>query len=239
EAEWLEAMAGALRALGRGEALPALAERRLALAADAATRAAIALDTGRALLASGADPAAARHWLERAAELREDGETHLALAEAAGRAGDARGRTWHLERAMELGAEIPSWSDLGLGGEAPEPPAASLLDRLRRAAADAPDDPDALAALADALEAGGHDLERVELLERMAALAVEPAERIEHLLHLGALHETLDDLAAAAASYEMAFDADPAGERALAALDRTLRKLERREALAAHYARAA
>ncbi|HEY8495261.1 MAG TPA: tetratricopeptide repeat protein, partial [Myxococcota bacterium] len=174
EPEWLEAMAGALRALGRVDALVSLAERRLAAAPDARARAAVALDTGRTLLARGGDPRAARAWLERAVELCESGEAHLALAEAAGRAGDAAGRTWHLERAMELGAEIPSWSELGLGGEPPEAPSASSLDGLRRAVAERPDDPDALAALESALEAGPHELERVELLERLVALARDP-----------------------------------------------------------------
>lgn len=239
EPEWLDAMAGALRALGRGDALAALAERRLALAGDRQGRAAIALDTGRTLLASGPDPAAARAWLQRAADLAESGEVHLALAEAASRAGDTGGRTWHLERAMELGAEIPSWADLGLGGEPPEPPSDALLERLRHAAAEHPTDPDALAAYADALEAGHHELERIEVLERMAALAGDPAERIEHLLRLGALHETLDDAEAAGSAYQMAFDLDPGHRRALTALERTLRKLERRAALATAYARAA
>lgn len=239
EPEWIEAMAAALQALGRAEDLAALAERRLALADDDGRRAAIARETGQALLARGGELAAARRWLERAVAWREDGESHLALAEAAGRAGDPQARTWHLERAMELGAEIPSWSDLGLGGEAPEAPSDALLDGLRRAVADAPSDPDALVALADALEAGHHDLERVELLERLAALARDPGERVEHLLRLGALHESLDDPAAAAGAYQMAFDAAPAHAGALAALDRTLRKLERSDALAEVHARAA
>lgn len=239
EPEWLDAMAGTLRALGRGDALAALAERRIALAGDAEGRAAIALDTGRTLLARGADPAAARAWLQRAADLAESGDVHLALAEAAGRAGDTGGRTMHLERAMELGAEIPSWADLGLGGEPPEPPSDALLERLRHAAAERPADPDALAAYADALEAGHHELERIEVLERLAALAGDPAERIEHLLQLGALHETLDDVAAAGSAYQMAFDLDPGHPQALAALERTLRKLERPAALLATYARAA
>lgn len=238
EAEWPEAMAAILRALGRGEALVTLAERRLALAGDDARRAAIALETGRALLASD-DPAAARRWLQQAANAREDGDTHLALAEAAGRAGDTSGRTWHLERAMELGAEIPSWSDLGLGGAAPEAPGAARLAELRRAATACPEDADGLAALADALEAGHHDLERVEVLERLAALVSDPAERADHLLHLGALHETLDDAEAAAAAYRMAFDGAPARPEILAALERVLRKLERPDTLIELYARAA
>lgn len=228
--EWLDAMASALSALGRHEAIVGLAERRLLLARTPDARARIALETGRLLLDTANDPAAARLWLQRAADLREgDGDIHLALAEAASRLDDAAGRTWHLERAMELGAEIPSWSDLGLGGSRPEAPDEGRLAQLRRDASDRPADPDAIAALADALAGGPHDQERVELLERMAALASVPAERQEHLLALGDLYETrLDDAAAAAATYRMAFDLDPAEPVALAAVERTLRKLERR-----------
>ncbi len=241
QSEWLDGMADALRALGHHAALVALAERRLEQARNPDARAAIALETGKLLLAAGEEPATARAWLQRAAELRDgDGDIHLALAEAAGRLGDATGRTWHLERAMELGAEIPSWSDLGLGGAPPEALDANRLEQLRRDVGERPTDPEAVAALADALAGGPHDQERAELLERMAAFASNAAERQEHLLALGELYETrLDDVAAAAATYQMAFDLDPAQPIAVEALERTLRKLDRVGDLAAVLARAA
>ncbi len=241
QTEWLDGMADALRALGRHDALVALAGRRIERARDPQARAAIALEAGRLLLAAAEDPEAARTWLQRAAELCDsDGDIQLALAEAAGRLGDTVGRTWHLERAMELGAEIPSWSDLGLGGAPPEAPDVARLETLRRAVCDRPTDPDAVAALADALAGGPHDQERAELLERMTAFAGDPAERQEHLLALGELYETrLDDGEAAAASYQMAFDLDPTQPIALEALTRTLRKLDRIGELTAAFVRAA
>jgi tetratricopeptide (TPR) repeat protein len=239
--EWLESITEALRALGRDEEVVALADRRLRLARNPRARAAIALEAGRILLDVTNDPGGARSWLQRAADLRdEDGEIQLALAEAASRLGDTAGRTWHLERAMELGAEIPSWSDLGLGGDPPDGPDEARLAALRRKADERPANPETLAALADALAVGSHDQERAELLEQMAALATVPAERQQHLLALGDLYETrLDDAAAAAASYRMAFDLDPAHPVAFAALERVLRKLERNEELALVLDRAA
>jgi len=246
EPEWLEALATTLAALGRWEPAAALAERRIALARDAARRAAIALEAGRIHLDRLGDAPAARRWFERALEQREDGAGHLALAEAAGRLGSATDRSWHLERAMELGAEIPTWWDAGpptqATGERGDPStdrsdpagdahqaAADELARLRRAALERPDDPEASEALAAALAAGHHDVELAELLERRAALpGTGPSQRAALMLEVGEIREArLGDLDAAVESYQMAFAVQPSLPAAADALERVLRKLER------------
>ncbi len=159
-------------------------------------------------------------------EWSNDGTAHLALAEAAGRLGNAADRSYHLERAMELGAEIPAWSDLGLDDPTE---AAAALDAVRGAVSDRPDDANALEALAAALAESGRHAERIAVLERRAALpATEADERAELWLEIGEIHEhQLDDAPAAAVAYRRAIDADP--ERALGdgALATVLRRLDR------------
>jgi len=225
-AEWLEALFALLVKLERFEAAAALGARRLDCNTDPGQRVAIALETGRIHLDRLAAPAEARVWFERAAESSQDGTAHLALAEAAGRLGDAGDRAYHLERAMELGAEIPAWSDLGLGD--PSDTAASL-EAVRSAASERPDDANALEALAAALAESGRHAERIEVLERRAALpATEADERAELWLEIGEIHEhQLDDAHAAALAYRHALEADP--ERALGdgALETVLRRIDR------------
>jgi tetratricopeptide (TPR) repeat protein len=203
-----------------------LGARRLERTTDPSRRAAIALEIGRIHLDHLAAPVEARVWFERAAEWSQHGTAHLALAEAAGRLGDASDRAYHLERAMELGAEIPAWSDLGLGDPSD---AAASLEAVRGAASERPDDANALEALAAALAESGRHAERIEVLQRRAALpATETDERAELWLEIGEIHEhQLDDAHAAALAYRRALDADP--ERALGdgALETVLRRMDR------------
>lgn len=227
----LDALFSLLVQLERFESAVALADERMAAAATPRRRADVANEVGRLYLDRLGDPAAARHWFERAAEGSDDGSVYLALAEAAGRSGDPASRTYYLERAMELGAEIPAWSDLGLEDAAGD---AVSLDPLRRAVAERPDDGDALEALAAVLAARGEHRERVELLARRAELEdVEPAERAELWFEIGEIRrEQLHDAAGAAEAYARALVAHP--ERALGsdALEATLRELDRLEELA-------
>ena len=235
EPEWLEALAATLGALSRWAPVVALGERRLALARDASRRVEIALSTGRLQLDRLGDAAGARAWFERALEIQEGGAVHLALAEAAGRLGDTAGRTWHLERAMEHGAEIPAWSDLGLPTDAaPGAGADGGLELLRNAASERPSDPAAMEALAAALAEGHRDEELADALERHAELATTgPRERAALLRRVGEIRESrLDDLDGAAESYELGFGLDPGSPGLVEALERVLRKLERLDDLA-------
>ncbi|RIK89497.1 MAG: hypothetical protein DCC71_25985, partial [Proteobacteria bacterium] len=223
---WLDAAFELLIRLGRHAAAAALGPRRLERVRDPARRAAIAAEIGRLHLDPLHAPGDARAWLERAvADGIEDGDVHLALAEAASRTGDAAGRTEHLERAMELGAEIPAWSELDLDGAGGAP----TLDVLRRSADERPDDGAALDALATALAARGEHAEQVAVLERRAALAsIEPAERAELWFEIGEIRaERLRDFVSAAEAYRLAIATDP--ERGLGsdALEGVLRALGR------------
>src|SRR4030095_5608779 len=114
EPRWLRQLYALLVALGRSEPAAALGAKRWERATDPRRRAAIALEVGRLHLDVLGAPGEARTWLERAVDAVDAAAAPLALAEPAGRSGDAAGRLHYLERAMELGAEIPLWSDLGL-----------------------------------------------------------------------------------------------------------------------------
>jgi tetratricopeptide (TPR) repeat protein len=225
-AEWIESVFSQLVTLERFEAAAALGARRIERATDSRQRAAIAMAIGRLHLDRLAAPSEARAWFERAAEWCDDGTPQLALAEAASRLGDTVGRSYYLERAMELGAEIPEWSDLGLGDPLD---AAGSLDGLRTTASERPDDPNAQEALAAALGESGNHAERVAVLERRAALpGTDRTERAELWLEIGEIYEqNLDDPAAAAHAYRCALGADP--ERALGdgALETVLRRMGR------------
>ena len=231
-AEWLDALFAVLLKLERFEAAAALGSRRIESSADSARRATVAIEIGRIHLDRLAAPAEARGWFTRAVEWCNDGTAHLAIAEAAARLGDDGDCAYHLERAMELGAEIPAWSNRGFGD--PNETAASL-DTLRQIAASRPDDADALESLAAALGESGHHAERIEVLERRAALAAtEAAERAELWLEIGEIHDRQrGDAAAAAQAYRLAIDADP--ERALGedALETVLRRAGRLDELGA------
>ena len=229
--EWLEALFALLVKLERFEAAAALGARRIDRNVDPNRRAAIAIEIGRIHLDRLAAPAQARPWFARAVEWCNEGTAHLALAEAAGRLGDDGDCAYHLERAMELGAEIPAWSHLGFRD--PTEVAASL-DSLRQVASNRPDDADTLEGLAAALGESGHHAERIEVLERRAALATtEPVERAELWLEIGEIHEQQRvDPAAAVQAYQHALAADP--ERALGeeALETILRRMDRLDELA-------
>ncbi len=224
--EWLEALFALLMKVERYEAAVLLGARRVERSATPERRAAIAIEIGRIHLDRLANPAEARTWFTRAVEWCNEGTAHLALAEAAARLGDDGDCAYHLERAMELGAEIPAWSSLGFGD--PTEMAASL-DSLRQVATDRPGDADALEVLAAALGEGGHHAERIEVLERRIALiATEPAERAELWLEIGEIHDQQrGDAESAAQAYQNAVAADP--ERALGddALETVLRRLGR------------
>lgn len=232
EARWIEARFALLRDLGRHAEAVALGPERIARCNDPRTRAAIALEIGRLHLDVLGAPREAREWLERATEASEDGAAFLALAEAAGRTGDASSRTYYLERAMELGAEIPAWSDLGLDDGATD------LGALRQRVEERPGDADAVESLAAALAARGEDRERVAVLSRHAEHgALDPAERAELWLEIGEIHgDRLHDATAAAAAYRRAIAVDP--ERALGAdaLETSLRHLGRLHELADAFA---
>ncbi|MCX5737001.1 MAG: hypothetical protein NTZ61_00605, partial [Proteobacteria bacterium] len=229
--EWLEALFALLVKAERFEAAAALGARRVNRNVDPNRRAAIAIEIGRIHLDRLAAPAEARVWFARAVEWCNEGTAHLALAEAAGRLGDDGDCAYHLERAMELGAEIPAWSHLGFGD--PTEVAASL-DSLRRVASDRPHDADTLEVLAAALGESGHHAERIEVLERRAALAAtEPVERAELWLEIGEIHEQQrEDPAAAVQAYQRALAADP--DRALGeeSLEGVLRRIGRLDELA-------
>ncbi len=229
--EWMEAQFALLVKLGRFEAAAALGARRVDQCVDPERRASLAIEIGRVHLDRLAAPAQARGWFARAVEWCNDGTAHLALAEAAGRLGDDGDCAYHLERAMELGAEIPAWSHLGFGN--PTEVAASL-DSLRQIASDRPDHADTLESLAAALGQSGHHAERIEVLERRAALAaVEPAERAELWLEIGEIHEQQQhDPAAAALAYQRAIAADPARALGDDALETVLRQMGRQSELA-------
>jgi tetratricopeptide (TPR) repeat protein len=232
EPRWIEARFALLRDLGRHAEAAALGPERIARCADPRARAAIALEIGRLHLDVLGAPREAREWLERATEASDDGLAFLALAEAAGRSGDASSRTYYLERAMELGAEIPAWSDLGLDDGATD------LDALRRRMEERPDDADALEALAAALAARGEDAERVALLTRHAEHgALDPAERAELWLEIGDIHgERLHAAVAAAAAYRRAIAVDPERALGIDALETSLRHLGRLHELADAFA---
>lgn len=229
---WVEARFALLRDLGRHAEAAALGPERLARCTDARARAAIALEIGRLHLDALGAPREAREWLERASEGSEDGAAFLALAEAAGRSGDASSRTYYLERAMELGAEIPAWSDLGLDESATD------LGALRRQIEERPDDANAVESLAAALAARGEDAERVALLSRHAEHGtLDPAERAELWLEIGDIHgERLHDAAGAAAAYRRAIAVDPERALGIDALETSLRHLGRLHELADAFA---
>lgn len=228
ESRWIETLFALLRHLGRHAEAAALGAERIARCTDARTRAAIALEIGRLHLDVLGAPREAREWLERATEGSEDGAAFLALAEAAGRSGDAPSRTYYLERAMELGAEIPAWSDLGLDDGATD------LDALRRRVEEDADDGDAVEALAAGLAARGEHAERVALLSRRAEHgALDVAERAELWLEIGEIQaERLHDAAGAAAAYRRAMTVDPARALGVDALETSLRHLGRLHELA-------
>lgn len=223
---WLDRRFTLLIEIGRHADAAALGATRFERCSDPDQRAEIALELGRLHLDVLNAPAEARSWLERAAEGRNDGAAHLALAEAAGRTGDAAGRVLHLERAMELGAEIPAWSALGLDDAAD---ADRRLEALRTAAADHPDDPDALEALAAALATHGEDAERVAVLARRARLpGCEADEAAELWFEIGEIRlDSLADAAGAADAFTQGLHADPVRALGIDALEAVLRQLGR------------
>ena len=230
----VEAAAAAATAAGGREEALALAERRFALAAGARRRAAVARETAEGLLQD--DPVSARLWLERARNLEpEDPRIHLALAEAAGRSGDAAGRAESLERAAVLDAGcLPVAALVELGSQqAARGEHARAAELLRAALEREPGRPEILDALAAAHRAAGSHAELVDLLEERAALgAAGPGARAAALAQLGDLHERhLGDPEAAADAYRRAFEANPSTPGVALALERLYRKAEAWDAL--------
>ncbi len=84
----------------------------------------------------------------------------------------------------------------------------------------APDDVDALEVLADLLRETEQPAELAAVLVQLAHVTADPGDRARILIETARQHERLGDIDAQHASYEGAFDADPANDEAFVFLER-------------------
>jgi tetratricopeptide (TPR) repeat protein len=229
--ELVEAIVASAVAHGRWAVARDVAELRFRVAHGAERRTAVAFETAAILLKRLDDPTGARAWLERARELgADDSRVHLALAEAAARAGDRAAQAASLTRAAALTSGALRARVLvelaGLCTAAGDD--ATAIEHLRRAFDLAPDRLDVLDALVTAAERAGRHEELADLLEsRAARVADDPAEHARALCQLGALHERhTGDVDAALDAFRRGFAADPSAPGALEALERLCAKRE-------------
>jgi len=225
----VEAAAQAAVRAEKWDAACDLAERRFALTAGAERRVQIALETAGLLLEHRGETAAARSWLERAAELApDDCRVHLALADANALLGDDAAHLAALERAATLAPNqlpVDALLELGearlAGGDADQ-----ALVPLRLALERAPERSEILDALLEAHRARGSHDELIDLLETRAATA-DGRTRAEALAQIAAIHERHgDEEDAANEALLRAFDTDPTTPGVAVALERLYRKAE-------------
>jgi len=223
--------------------LPDLYEQRFDAATGSDSRTTVAIEAGHLHLKRLGDRDAARHWFERAHELRPDDiAVHYSLAELARECDDSDGLLRSLERLIALCGESAPASVLLEAADllSSRNEGARAVELLTRARDRSGDDSLVLDALSETLADTNRVDELCDVLETQARLAGdEPELQSELYSELGRCQQSdLGDADAARSAYEQAFDANPQSPRAASQLAELLEKTEAWSDLARHLERA-